>query len=523
MKPAERTEGITKVGVSRVPGVGIGHAVRWRTDPSPLREAGSVDEERTRLGRAIARAKRGVLDLMRLLPRGEAELFEPELLILDELGTTLRERLVAGMRAEDVVEDGATDTAVDLLMDARARILDALAHDYRSVDALLEGSEGDVVLITETLTPSVVASLPSRVVGIVASSGDSGEKSGSTAHSVILAREREIALALVSTEDLSEIQKNDLVVVDTTEDAAVVSVGPGDEVTQAALAKRHAWNQARDAEAAEAAEPLRQLGVSVLVNVGSVHDRVPASAEGIGLVRTELVFSDHSNAPSEAEQFGVVCAIAALSRRSRAVVRLFDAGGDKPLRWLAPPPGAEAARGIELLGHHPRVLEAQLRAIVRVAHHFDVAVLVPYVRSPRDVADVRARTRGRVPVGALIETTEAVEQIAGIIAASDFVSIGTNDLAASVTGTGRANVGLSLDARLLRMIERVAVACRARSCTVTVCGEIAGNPHGARVVTGLGVHAVSVSPPRVSPIKHSLRGVSIVDCRAIARAAMKTP
>ena len=356
------------------------------------------------------------------------------------------------MRAEDVVEDGATDTAVDLLMDARARILDALAHDYRSVDALLEGSEGDVVLITETLTPSVVASLPSRVVGIVASSGDSGEKSGSTAHSVILAREREIALALVSTEDLSDIQKNDLVVVDTTEDAAVVSVGPGDEVTQAALAKRHAWNQARDAEAAEAAEPLRQLGVSVLVNVGSVHDRVPASAEGIGLVRTELVFSDHSNAPSEAEQFGVVCAIAALSRRSRAVVRLFDAGGDKPLRWLAPPPGAEAARGIELLGHHPRVLEAQLRAIVRVAHHFDVAVLVPYVRSPRDVADVRARTRGRVPVGALIETTEAVEQIAGIIAASDFVSIGTNDLAASVTGTGRANVGLSLDARLLRMI-----------------------------------------------------------------------
>ena len=201
-----------------------------------------------------------------------------------------------------------------------------------------------------------------------------------------------------------------------------MSVGPGDEVTQAALAKRHAWNQARDAEAAEAAEPLRQLGVSVLVNVGSVHDRVPASAEGIGLVRTELVFSDHSNAPSEAEQFGVVCAIAALSRRSRAVVRLFDAGGDKPLRWLAPPPGAEAARGIELLGHHPRVLEAQLRAIVRVAHHFDVAVLVPYVRSPRDVADVRARTRGRVPVGALIETTEAVEQIAGIIAASDFVS-----------------------------------------------------------------------------------------------------
>ena len=121
MKPAERTEGITKVGVSRVPGVGIGHAVRWRTDPSPLREAGSVDEERTRLGRAIARAKRGVLDLMRLLPRGEAELFEPELLTLDELGTTLRERLVAGMRAEDVVEDGATDTAVDLLMDARAR------------------------------------------------------------------------------------------------------------------------------------------------------------------------------------------------------------------------------------------------------------------------------------------------------------------------------------------------------------------------------------------------------------------
>jgi phosphoenolpyruvate-protein kinase (PTS system EI component) len=509
-----------KTGVTRVPGIAVGRAVLWGADPVARRNAGTWAEERARLARGIATAKRGIFDLMRLLPRTEAELFEPELLILDELSTTLRERLVSGMRAEDVVEDSAGEVGLELLIDARARILDAMAHSYRSVDEHLDGCDGDVVLVVEALTPSVVASLPARVVGIVAALNGGEGGASSTSHSEILAREREITLALLVPPELSSIEEGEIVVVNTMEEAAVVSVAPSEGFVQDALAKRHAWLDARAAADAEAAEPLRDLGVAVMVNLGSLRDRIPASAEGIGLVRTELVFSGRAVAPSEPEQFGVACAIASLYPRSPTTVRLFDGGDDKPLPWLPCPPGAESARGVELLLHHPEVLAAQIRALERAADHASLRVLVPYVRNRSDVLRVRAKARGRLAIGAQIETVEAVDRIDEIASVSDFISIGTNDLSAGVTGIGRANAGLSLDSRLLALIERVVAACSARSLSVSVCGEMAGDLHGARVLIGLGVGAISVAPARVVPVKRALRGASIDDCRAIARAAM---
>ena len=526
--------GVTRIGVSRVPGIAVGSAVLWRMDPPRPRVVGPRDEEHARLAAGIAMAKAGVSELMNLLPRTEAELFEPELMILDELATTLEGTLLEGMCAEEVVERAMAEAAVDLLVDARARILDAMAQSYRSVDAHLAGFEGDVVLVTDALTPSIVASLPSRVVGIVttlvSSGGSSGEGSGerlegiraACTHAELLARERDITLALFSPDDVALLVEGDAVVVDATADAATISLSATAEAADQARVSRHAWLHARDEEDAQAASPLDHLGVGVFVNVGSLHERVPASAEGIGLVRTELLFANHACAPSEAAQFGLVCAVAALAPRSRAVVRLFDAGGDKPLPWLSPPQGAEDARGIELLLHHRSVLETQVRALVRVAEHVGVCVLVPYVRGARDIDAVRELVGGRLAVGALIETVEAVARIDEIVAVADFLSIGTNDLAASVTGNARENAGLSLDVRLLRAIESIAAAGRRRGRHVTVCGEIAGDAHAARVMVGLGVRGISTAPTRVVAVKRSLRGASLDDCRSIARAAIAT-
>jgi phosphocarrier protein FPr len=214
-------------------------------------------------------------------------------------------------------------------------------------------------------------------------------------------------------------------------------------------------------------------------------------------------------------------AIAAPLGRAPFVVRLFDAGGDKPLSWLPAPSQASSARGFELLLMHPGLLDTQLRAIVRAADHVNARVLLPLVTCAADVEHVRARSHGKLAVGAMIETPGAVERIDAIAAISDFICIGTNDLFAMVTGRDRADCTLSLDRRALGMVERIVTAAHAHGRKVSVCGELAGDPHSARILVGLGVDAISVAAVRFAKVKFSLRDVTMEDCREVAREALR--
>jgi len=121
----------------------------------------------------------------------------------------------------------------------------------------------------------------------------------------------------------------------------------------------------------------------------------------------------------------------------------------------------------------------------------------------------------------MIETPSAVDRIDELAAAADFICVGTNDLFAMVTGHEHSDSTLSFDARALRMIERVVLAAHACGRKVSVCGEIAGDTHGARILVGLGVDAISVATSRFAKVKLSLRDVTTDDCRRIAREAMR--
>jgi phosphoenolpyruvate-protein kinase (PTS system EI component) len=512
-----------EAGSPVVDGIAIGKAVVWPSDPEAPDVPGSAWEERKRLTRAIHHATHGVEDLIRLLGPAEAELFVPELAILAELGPLLLARIDGGETAEQAINKATSQVTTDLLLDARARLLDGLGHGHRSVESLLEGRDGDRVLVARSLTPSLVAALPPRVVGIVAASDDTAQTRGEyNSHAVILARGRAIPLAFVSPEVVLRINDDDVLVLDTTGSVASLWVAPNESVIAEAQGRHGAWTIERTEEEDQfASAPLAHLGLDVHVNIGSVHERPPPSADGIGLLRTELVFAGHARAPSEVEQFCALRAIASPIGSAPVVVRLFDAGGDKPLAWLQPPVDSPRARGIELLFMHPAHLDVQLRSIVRAAEHLDVRILLPLVTCALDVERIRELSHGRVAVGAMIETPQAVERIDEIAVASDFICIGTNDLFATVTGQDRANSTLSLDPRVLRMVERVVTAAHERAREVCVCGEMAGDPHGARILVGLGVDAISVATARFAKVKLSLRDATIDDCRGVAQEAMK--
>jgi phosphoenolpyruvate-protein kinase (PTS system EI component) len=182
---------------------------------------------------------------------------------------------------------------------------------------------------------------------------------------------------------------------------------------------------------------------------------------------------------------------------------------------------------VALLLEHPAVLATQLAAMTRAAERARVRVLVPMTRDAADVDAVRRGLVSRGPsgggvlVGAMIETPGAAEDAASIARAADFVCVGTNDLAALVLGTERTDVAQAHDARVLRLVSRVVDATHALGKKVTVCGEIAADPCGARVMVGLGVDALSVAPPRLQGTVRALEGVSIEDCRAVAASVEK--
>jgi len=240
------------------------------------------------------------------------------------------------------------------------------------------------------------------------------------------------------------------------------------------------------------------------VNIGSVHERFPRAAAGIGLVRTELLFSGHHQPPSELEQLAALRTIATPAGQGPMVVRLFDAGGDKPLPFLPAPPHAPNARGIELLFLHPELLEQQLRAIVRAAEHTHVRVLLPLVRTATDVQQVRERTGAALPVGAMVETPLFARPDSG------------EDLDERRQGLDEG----PLDPRALAMIERVVARAHAHGRRVTVCGEMAGDARGAVILVGLGVDALSVAPSRFAKIRRVLRATTRERCRDAARIAL---
>jgi phosphoenolpyruvate-protein kinase (PTS system EI component) len=297
-----------------------------------------------------------------------------------------------------------------------------------------------------------------------------------------------------------------------------VWVAPSDALAETLRAKRAALVTAALEEEERALVSLAHLGVAVRANVGAVAESIPRAAEGIGLLRTELVFAGSSRAPSEAEQVSAILALSQKATGGGVVVRLFDAGGDKPLSWLSPPAHDPDARGIALLFSHPEILDAQLRALGRARLSAEVYVLLPLVRSEQDVHDVRARAHPSLAIGAMVETPAAADRIDGIAAAADFVCIGTNDLAAFVLGVDRSQATIGIDAGVLGIVSRIVQGAHARGKKVTVCGEMAADDRGAKILVGLGVDALSMAPARVPPVRLLLARATRSECEELARA-----
>ncbi len=448
-------------------------------------------------------------------------------------------------------------------------LIEELAAEYRELDdAYMQQRAGDVedvgrqvlqrllgagnalqqlqppqgsVLVAQELTPTETAALDLDIVaGIMTVAG------GPTSHSAIIARALGIPAVAGIKPAVLEAPLGTELGLDA--DRACYWVRPSEAVRSELQKKRRAWvAERRELQALSREDAVTADGLRVLVvaNIGSVRDAEPAvanGAEGVGLARSEFLFLDAQQAPSEDQQLEALREIGVVFGERPIILRTLDLGGDKQIPYLDLPREANpflGVRGLRLSLKHPQLFRSQLRAVLRAAAAADYRVMFPMVA---DLADFQAARRALeeahnelssegiphrwpIPSGIMIETPAAVMQSEVLAREADFFSIGTNDLTQYSMAAERGNTDLArfadpLHPAILRMIACVTDSGARHQRLVGVCGELAGEPEAAPILVGLGVGELSLSAAGIPRIKRLLRSIKSSEAKDIAAQAL---
>ncbi|MCP9946553.1 phosphoenolpyruvate--protein phosphotransferase [Streptomyces somaliensis] len=529
------------VGVSR--GVAIGEVRHMGTavlePPAERIPAEAVEREQGRARRA-AEAVAADLTARGLLAGGEAQhVLEAQAMMAQdpELMADVERRIAVGSTAERAAYDafaayrallaGAGEYLagrVADLDDVRNRIVARLLGV--PMPGVPDGGE-PYVLIARDLAPADTALLdPSLVLGFVT------EEGGPTSHSAILARALGVP-AVVALPGACGLAEGTVVAVDGG--TGEVFVEP-DEERRAGLERVARERRAALAASTGPGATSDGHGVPLLANVGGPADvpaAVEAGAEGVGLFRTEFLFlEDGGRAPSEGRQVEEYRKVLEAFPGGRVVVRVLDAGADKPLAFLTPsdePNPALGVRGLRALLEHPEVLRTQLTALAKAAEGLPVhlEVMAPMVADRADAgafAEACREAGVRAGVGAMVEVPSAALRARSILREVDFLSLGTNDLAQYAFAADRQVGAVSRfqdpwQPALLDLVAAAAGAARAEGKGCGVCGEAASDPLLACVLTGLGVTSLSMGAASIPHVRAVLAEHTLAQCERAAAAA----
>ena len=387
-------------------------------------------------------------------------------------------------------------------------------------------SDTPFVLVAEDLSPADTAGLDlDKTLAIVTSQG------GPTSHTAILARARGI-VAVVSAAGADDLKNGETVIVNAAE--STITTEPSDEQVAAA--------EAAKAKAAKAKELRGKPGatkdgyhIPLLANVGKPSDGKTAleyGAEGVGLFRSEFLFIGNAEPPSVEEQTKAYAELLAQFPGKKVVIRMLDAGADKPLPFLTPedePNPALGLRGLRTLRTHMNVLEGQLKALAAADAQTDADlwVMAPMVADAHEAAYFvkLGKSFGLKKVGVMAEVPSIALMADQVAKVADFVSIGTNDLtqytlAADRTLGSVANYQTAWHPAVLRAIKLIADAGNANGMPVGVCGEAAADPDLAVVLTGFGVNSLSMTPVALDDVRAELAGVTLEEAQEKAAKAL---
>jgi phosphotransferase system enzyme I (PtsI) len=372
------------------------------------------------------------------------------------------------------------------------------------------------------------------------------ESGGKSSHAAIVARALALPYVLGVGGLSASLRAGDIVIVDGRHGDVILNPDPETLCAYEARADRGR----RRAEVLRAVRPLASQtldGVAIhlaanLESVGDVAGAIESGAESIGLLRTEFLYLDRSELPSEEEQLeDALLAVRALGGRP-ATFRTLDVGADKLPAAIELPSAANPAlglRSIRLSLRYQEMFRTQLRALYRASAVGPIRIMFPLVSSVTEVREGRSICEDvcaelaaeglphdpTTPIGIMIETPSAAMTADHLARECDFFSIGTNDLIQYSFAADRDNEDVGylyrpLHPAILRAIRQVVDAAAAANIPVSLCGDMAGDPALTWVLLGLGLRSLSMAPQHIAAVKSIIRETRLPDAKRLAEEAL---
>ena len=443
-----------------------------------------------------------------------------------------RQCVAQRVAAQQALADATLAARAADLQDAGDRVLRQLLG--RGEESAAADWPDDAILLADDLSPSVTAQIDtSRVRGFCTARG------GPTAHTAILARALGLPAVVAAGPGVLAAAAGSKAILDGYRGRLYIA--PSETALRQAgeMIERLASKQAEEVKSRlQPALTTDGHRVEIAANVNRADQALralEAGAEGVGLMRTEFLFLERDHAPDEDEQYEVYRAMVETLAGRPLIVRTLDIGGDKQVPHLDLPVEENpflGVRGARLCLRRDDLLLPQLRALYRAARHGPLSVMFPMISTVEELRELRRRMEAvraeldapAISVGIMIEVPSAALIADRLAEHADFFSIGTNDLTQYTLAVDRqhpelAGMADSLHPAVLRLIERTVAGARKHGRWVGVCGGLAGEPLGAALLAGLGVHELSMSTPDIGTVKALRRRQSLADLHSLARRA----
>jgi len=438
------------------------------------------------------------------------------------------------------MQDRILSERVQDVYDIERRLLRHLLGERRGQIGKLEEP---VVVVAHDLTPSQTAELEhtSKVIAIATDLG------GRTSHTAIVARSWGIPAVVGLGDVTARVSSGDTVIVDGIH--GVVIANPDSETLEHYKARREQLTRLiQDLETLRELPAVTLDGVRVhlMGNIEFPHEVdacLEKGAEGIGLYRTEFLFLTGQGQPSEAEQFESYKYVAERMAGRPVVIRTLDLGADKLTQDRSAEPERNpflGCRSIRYCLQHLDLFKQQLRAILRASAYGDVSVMFPLVttllelrqakmvlsEAREDLTEMGLSYRKDIPIGIMIETPAAADAAYYFAKEVDFFSIGTNDLIQYMLAVDRANERVAwlysgAHPVVIRKVREIIRKAERAGISVSLCGEMAGDPLYTMLLLGLGLRRLSMAPGDIPEVKKIVRSVTIEHCKAVAQKVLR--